>query len=90
MQLALTGASIDARHAQSIGLVFKVVSQSQLDSEVGQLAERLSSMPPDAIRAAKQLLSPSVAWSDQRASEAFMECLTTETARQSIGKFRHS
>jgi enoyl-CoA hydratase/carnithine racemase/predicted thioesterase len=88
LQLALTGESIDARRAESIGLVNKVVSPLQLESACTKLAEQVAALPPDAVRAAKQSLSAGVAWSDQRATDAFVECLTTETARQSIAKFR--
>ncbi len=88
LQLALTGESIDARRAESIGLVSKVISPFQLESEVSKLAEHLAALSPDAVRAAKQSLAPGVAWSDQRATDAFMDCLATETARQSIAKFR--
>ncbi len=88
LQLALTGESIDARRAESIGLVNKVVSPLQLEPACTKLADQLTALPPDAVRAAKQSLSPGVAWSDQRATDAFVDCLATETARQSIAKFR--
>lgn len=89
MELALTGESIDARRAESIGLISQVVSPSQLDSQTGRLAERLAQLPPEASQSAKRLLEPGAQWSDERAADAFVECLKTDTAQKSIARFRH-
>lgn len=89
LQLALTGEPIDARRAESIGLLTRVVSPSQLEQHVSELAEQLTGLPPAAIVAAKRLLAPGVDWDDQRATDAFGECLSSEAARQSIARFRH-
>ncbi len=88
LQLALTGESIDAHRAESIGLVSKVVAPLQLEPAANSLAEQIKALPPAAVRAAKQSLSPGVQWSDRRATDAFVECLASDAARQSIARFR--
>jgi enoyl-CoA hydratase/carnithine racemase len=88
LEVVVTGKPIDARRAQSIGLVGSIVSTAQLESTVNALAVQAAALPADAVAASKRLLSPGSAWSDDAASAAFAECLQTDTARRSIARFR--
>lgn len=55
-ELIYTGDMIDARTAERLGLVNKVVPAAQLEAEVKALAQKLANGPQLAIRAAKQQL----------------------------------
>ncbi len=52
-ELLLTGRIIDAHEAARIGMILKVVTAEELDSEVGALAASLKNQPPYATRATK-------------------------------------
>jgi enoyl-CoA hydratase/carnithine racemase len=54
LALALTGAWLDAREAQALGLVAGVVPRRRLDAAARALARRLARIPPDAARAARR------------------------------------
>ena len=85
--LALSGETIDSRRAESIGLVNRVVSPAQLETETTRLAEQLALVPPQALSSAKQLLSPCKTWCDERAADEFVNCLSSEAAKKSIQRF---
>lgn len=53
LELILLGETIKAEKAEQIGLVHKVVSADQLESEAKTLAEKLMQRPAVAVRAAK-------------------------------------
>jgi 2-(1,2-epoxy-1,2-dihydrophenyl)acetyl-CoA isomerase len=53
-ELILTGDIIDAREAQGIGMVNRMVEPDQLKEETHKLAQRLAQGPPIAIRLAKK------------------------------------
>ncbi|GAA1754406.1 crotonase/enoyl-CoA hydratase family protein [Aeromicrobium alkaliterrae] len=55
-EMALTGDSVDADTAHEWGLVSKVVEPSSLLTEALDLARRIASNPPHAVRMAKRLL----------------------------------
>jgi enoyl-CoA hydratase/carnithine racemase len=55
LRLILTGESISAREAFDIGLISELVPLDQLPSAARALAERIASMPPLAVMAAKEL-----------------------------------
>ena len=55
-RLVLTGESIDAKTAERIGLVQKVVPQEELLAESRRMANVISERGPVAVRVAKQLL----------------------------------
>lgn len=88
LALALTGQTIDARRADSLGLINKLVSPYQLEQEVSALTEHLISMPPQALAATKRILNPQSAWSDVQATREFTECLKTKVAQSNIVRFR--
>lgn len=88
LELALSGQGIRARRAEEIGLVNRVVSPIQLEAEATNLARAFETMSAAAIASTKRLLAVDRRWSDEAAAEAFVDCLTSETARNSIGRFR--
>jgi enoyl-CoA hydratase/carnithine racemase len=55
-ELIFTGDTIDARTAESMGLVSKVVPAGQLLPAARELAQRVVVNPPRALRLAKRLL----------------------------------
>ena len=59
MQIALLNEPIDAEQAQALGLVNKVVPETQLDAEVNALALKLASGPTKAMGRMKRLLRQS-------------------------------
>ena len=56
-ELILTGKIIDAKTAQTLGLVNKVVPPEELKSAVEELARELISKPPLALKLAKELIN---------------------------------
>jgi enoyl-CoA hydratase/carnithine racemase len=55
--MALTGRIYDARWARQVGLANMVVSADDLMEEAKALAAEISSNPPLAVRATKQLMN---------------------------------
>jgi enoyl-CoA hydratase/carnithine racemase len=56
-ELILTGDTIDAREAERIGIVNKVVSLDQLEQEVGKLARKLANVSAFALRMNKTTIN---------------------------------
>jgi enoyl-CoA hydratase len=56
-ELLLTGDLIDAREAERIGLVNRVVAAADLAAEVDRLADRLARVPPDVMAPTKLMLN---------------------------------
>ena len=54
-ELLFTGDMIDAKTAESVGLVNRAVPLAELDAEVAKLARKLSSQLPVAVRVGKQM-----------------------------------
>lgn len=54
-EMLVTGAFIDARTAQTLGLVNRVVSAADLDAEVQRLVDAIVARPADAIAIGKSL-----------------------------------
>lgn len=55
-ELLMTGEPIDAREAERIGLVNRVVPHEELDAATSALAERLASRPPLGLKFTKRAL----------------------------------
>jgi enoyl-CoA hydratase/carnithine racemase len=90
-QLILLGDVIDAAEALQIGLANQVVADQDLDSAAAELAGRLASQPPLAVRGARRAID--VAWyrgpeeSFRLALEEQIRCLQSEDfneARQAM------
>jgi enoyl-CoA hydratase len=56
-ELLMTGDLIDAREAERIGLVNRVVRADRLAAEVDALADRLARVPPDVMAPTKLMLN---------------------------------
>jgi enoyl-CoA hydratase len=56
-ELLMTGNLIDAREAERIGLVNRVVAPSELAAEVDRLADRLARVPQDVMAPTKLMLN---------------------------------
>ena len=56
-ELLLTGDLIDAREAERIGLLNRVVNTDRLAAEVDALADRLARVPPDVMAPTKLMLN---------------------------------
>jgi methylglutaconyl-CoA hydratase len=55
-EMCITGEPIDARHAQTIGLVNHVVPAAELDAKTDWLLQRIAGKSPTAIRRGKAMM----------------------------------
>jgi enoyl-CoA hydratase/carnithine racemase/predicted thioesterase len=91
LQLCLTGEAISAKTALEWGLVHELVPGSQLMLRVMALANRLLTMPAEALRATKTLIHadegalPKV--THRADTEAYIRCLQLPEARDRIEAF---
>ena len=65
MEIIMTGRAVEAREALSIGLVERVVSSDEFETEVRRLAERIAASGPLGNRAVKKLVRASAEMSMQ-------------------------
>lgn len=72
-RLFLTGTTIGAREAQTIGLLSMVVPDSELDSEVAEVVGQLLQAHPDALATTKQILQRVPELSREEAFSAMAE-----------------
>lgn len=89
--MIFTGKRVDAKTAEHLGLVNKVVPFDQLKSAVKELASELMSRPLIAIELAKQLINNSTEI-DLRVglnneAEAFGILASTEDFREGVSAF---
>ena len=56
-ELLFTGEALDAAEAHRLGLVNRVVAAGRLEEEVTALADRISAMPPFAVRSVKRSIN---------------------------------
>ena len=76
-ELVLLADIIDAREAERIGLVNRVVAHDRLLDEVRELAVRLAHLPPLALALSKRLL-------DQAPSMSMAQAVESENAAQAL------
>jgi 2-(1,2-epoxy-1,2-dihydrophenyl)acetyl-CoA isomerase len=91
LELYLLSERFDAREAQRIGLVNRVVDAAALDSTVNEWAQSIASGPAVALRNAKRLLRESVerSLSEQLRAESvsFGECTATHDFEEGLRAF---
>ena len=91
LELALTGATVQAPRALELGLVNRVVAADQLDAEVGTLAAQFAAAAPHALRAILDaVLIGGEAGLDaglEFESRAFAVCASTEDMREGANAF---
>jgi enoyl-CoA hydratase/carnithine racemase len=77
-ELALLGDMLDAKEAERIGLVNRVVPDAQLDAFVAEWAARLAAGPPLALQMTKRMLTMGLAMSLSEAlhQEALAQTVT--------------
>jgi 2-(1,2-epoxy-1,2-dihydrophenyl)acetyl-CoA isomerase len=76
-ELALLGDMLDAKEAERIGIVNRVVPDAELDAFVGEWAERLAAGPPLALQMTKRMLTMGL-------SMSLSEALHQEAMAQSV------
>jgi len=91
MEMILTGDFIDAQEAYRIGLVNKVVPPEKLMEAAMELAQKIASRPPLAVRYAKEAVNRSQegAAGPGFALESFLHalCCTTEDKKEGVAAF---
>lgn len=90
-ELLFTGELITAERAKEIGLVSRVVSPNELESEVKKLSDSILQNAPGALASAKRLLedlwSTSVQQDVDRALQHHMEARESAEAKEGIAAF---
>ncbi len=90
-EMCLTGDTVDAKEAERIGLVSKVVPHEQLMSTTMELAKRLAKGPPIATRLAKSSIYEAQNMNLEAAVEleklGLAMCLRSEDAREGTKAF---
>jgi enoyl-CoA hydratase len=91
MELILTGRSIDAREAERLGLVSRVVPAEETLDRALELAGRIAALPPIAVRAAKAAVNAAqeLPLSDGLARErqAFFDLFATADQKEGMAAF---
>ncbi|MBC8717990.1 crotonase/enoyl-CoA hydratase family protein [Ochrobactrum sp. Marseille-Q0166] len=88
--LLALGHGFDAQAALEAGIVYKLVENGQLETEVLKAADEIASKPPQAIQIARSLMRlPAEPVSERIAREAkhFAERLTSNEAREAVTAF---
>ena len=90
LEMALTGRIYDARWALQVGLANMVVSANHLMEEAKALAAEISSNPPLAVRATKQLMNshiPNLYRIARSEHEANLPSVDSEDRREAVLSF---
>ena len=91
MEISLLGDRFDAATAERWGLLNRVVADTDLESEIQALAQRLSSGPTYAYARTKALMNESLSRSlyEQLTAEtrAFAECAITDDFTEGVNSF---
>ncbi|GAG82740.1 unnamed protein product [marine sediment metagenome] len=90
MEMIITGDFIDAQEAYRIGLVNKVFPPEKLKEEAMELAKKIASRPPLAVRYAKEAVNRSQEDSASGfALESYLHALscTTEDKKEGVSAF---
>ena len=92
-EMFFLGDYIDAERAYNLGLVNRVVADSELESETRALAERLRDAPAATIAAAKHAVYMTGAGANlshmlQYETEAQLRCFASQDAREGVRAFR--
>ena len=91
-ELMFTGTMIDAREAEKIGLVSKVIPAEEFETAVNGLAKKLASGPPRALALSKKILN--LGWNLDLASVMELEyvaqgiCRETEDHKEGLRAFK--
>jgi len=87
----LSGETIDAREAERIGLVNRVVPHEELEKATREVAERFAKWPPVAVRWIKQALNQT--WDSsldemlELEIEAQVACFQSRDAQEGVRAF---
>ncbi len=91
MEMIITGDFIDAQEAYRIGLVNKVFPPEKLKEEAMELAKKIASRPPLAVRYAKEAVNRSLEGDSVSgfALESYLHALscTTEDKKEGVSAF---
>jgi enoyl-CoA hydratase/carnithine racemase len=91
LEMMLLGQKLTAKEALSLGVLSRVVPRSELDAQVAELAEQLSSKSPVAIklglRAFRKQEDATVAEALPMLRDALAEVLATDDAREGLSAF---
>lgn len=91
MELALTGQTISAQEAHTIGLVENVVPANNLLPSAQGLAQRLLALPPIALRETKRLIHDDAALNPHESyvsdTASYIRCFKTDDAKEGIRAF---
>jgi 2-(1,2-epoxy-1,2-dihydrophenyl)acetyl-CoA isomerase len=91
-ELMFTGESIDAKEAERIGLVSKVISMEEFEATVNSLAKKLAAGPPRSLSLIKKILN----WGQPSDLKTVMEleylaqgiCRETEDHKEGLKAFK--
>ncbi len=91
MELALTGEPVDARRAESFGLVNRVVPQGEALAQAQALAEKIAALPAAVTALGKRTyqrqIETSLADAYRIASAAMVENLALPDCREGVAAF---
>lgn len=91
LEMLLTGDIVSAQEAQEWGLVDRLIDESELDSKVQELANRIAANAPIASELAKHLVRVSMSTAIdiglQYENDTFAYCFTTEDSAEGRAAF---